>query len=243
MDISYRGTVYHGWQIQLNGLTVQEEIEKAMSIILQEKTAITGSGRTDAGVHAIQQIAHFDSDSKMDVAQITYKLNSFLGKNISINAIHKVTENAHARFDAVSRKYQYAIHQAKNPFKNGFSYYFPRALNTDHIHIACEFIKDRQNFECFSKVHTEVKHFICDITQIKWTQKGMNHLFEITANRFLRGMVRAIVGTLIDVGVGKTSLEDLKQILASNNRSEAGKSVPPEGLYLEKIMYPRMIYI
>ncbi len=242
MDISYRGTNYSGWQTQPNGVTVQEEIEKAISTVLQAEIPITGSGRTDAGVHATQQIAHFDADN-IDPNQLGFKLNSFLGPDISINSIRRVKDDVSARFEATSRKYHYHLHQAKDPFKTGLSYYFRPELNVDLINEGCEIIKGWQNFECFSKVHTEVNHFNCDIFQAKWVQEGTNHLFEITANRFLRGMVRAIVGTLIDVGLEKTSLEGLGLILRSNNRSEAGRAVPPDGLYLQEVIYPKDIYI
>ncbi|MEQ6167319.1 tRNA pseudouridine(38-40) synthase TruA [Ekhidna sp. MALMAid0563] len=242
IDISYRGTNYSGWQTQPNGVTVQEEIEKAISTILQIETAITGSGRTDAGVHATQQIAHFDADNN-EPKNLVFKLNSFLDPDISVNGIRQVKDDVSARFEATSRKYHYHLHQAKDPFKTGLSYYFRPQLDIDLINKGCEIIKGWQNFECFSKVHTEVNHFNCDIFQARWVQDGTNHLFEITANRFLRGMVRAIVGTLIDVGLGKTSLEGLKNILESNDRSEAGRAVPPEGLYLQEVTYPEDIYI
>lgn len=242
MDISYRGTNYNGWQIQPNGVTVQEELEKALSTILKEETAVTGSGRTDAGVHAAQQIVHFDAGS-IDPKKLTFKLNSFLGPDISIKGIRRVNDDVSARFEATSRKYNYYLHQAKNPFKTGLSYYFRPELDVDLISEGCEIIKGWQNFECFSKVHTEVNHFNCDIFQARWTQDDTNHLFEIAANRFLRGMVRAIVGTLIDVGLGKTSLEELGLILQSNDRSKAGRAVPPEGLYLQEVIYPKEIYI
>ena len=243
MDISYLGTNYHGWQIQPNGITVQEELEKGMSTLFQKEIQITGSGRTDAGVHATQQIAHFDLDELVDCAQLTYKLNAYLGHDISIRGIRKVHEEANARFSATSRKYHYHIHNAKDPFKHGLSYYFRPPLNIDLVNKGCEIIKGWQNFECFSKVHTEVNHFNCDIFHARWEKEGVNHVFEITANRFLRGMVRAIVGTLIDVGLEKTSLDELKRILESNDRSEAGRAVPPDGLYLQEVVYPSDIYL
>ncbi|MEQ9466065.1 MAG: tRNA pseudouridine(38-40) synthase TruA [Ekhidna sp.] len=242
MDISYRGTHFSGWQIQPNGVTVQAEIEKALGILLQKETPITGSGRTDAGVHAARQIAHFDAES-IDPDQLIFKLNSFLGEDIAVHGIRLVKDDVSARFEAVSRKYHYHIHQEKDPFKNGVSYYFRPILNVALIKQACEIIKDWQNFECFSKVHTEVNHFNCDIFHAEWKQEGTNHLFVITANRFLRGMVRAIVGTLIDVGLEKTSLEEVKKILESNDRSRAGRAVPAEGLFLQEVVYPPDIYL
>ncbi len=242
MYISYRGTNFNGWQIQPNGVTVQEEIEKALSTILKTETSIVGSGRTDTGVHATQQVAHFDL-KKIDAEKLVFKLNSFLNEDISINDIRLVKEDVSARFDATSRTYHYHLNQAKNPFKRGVSYYFRPELNVADINAACEIIKGWQNFECFSKVHTEVNSFNCEIFQAKWVQDGSNHLFEIAANRFLRGMVRAVVGTLIDVGLGKTSLDDFREILESNDRRKAGRAVPAEGLFLQKVVYPKDIYL
>lgn len=242
MDISYKGTNFNGWQIQPNGVTVQEEIEKALSTVLQSEIGIVGSGRTDAGVHATQQIAHFDS-AEIDPDKLAFKLNSFLSGDISINGIQSVKDDVSARFEATSRTYYYHLHREKNPFKKGLSYLFKPDLDIEQINRACEIIKDWQNFECFSKVHTEVNHFNCEIFEAKWDLDGNEHLFIISANRFLRGMVRAVVGTLIDVGTGKTSLEDLKRILESNDRSKAGRAVPADGLYLQKVVYPKDIYL
>lgn len=242
MDISYKGTNFNGWQVQPNGVTVQEEIEKALSTILKSKIGIVGSGRTDAGVHATQQIAHFDAD-EFDMEKLVFKLNSFLNEDVSVNSIVPVKDTVSARFEASSRKYHYHLHQAKNPFKKGFSYCFKPELDIAEINKACEIINAWQNFECFSKVHTEVNHFNCEIFHAEWSQQGSEQLFVISANRFLRGMVRAIVGTLIDVGLGKTSLEDFKSILISNDRSKAGRAVPAEGLYLQEVIYPKDVYL
>lgn len=243
MDISYKGTHFNGWQTQPNGVTVQEEIEKALSLILKQETPILGSGRTDAGVHANQQIAHFDCDEPFDPNDMAYKLNSFLTKDIAINGIRKVKEDSNARFDAESRLYHYHLHQAKNPFKKEFSYYFQPTLDVTLIKEACKIIGDWQNFECFSRVHTEVNNFNCEIFEIDWIIDDTNHLFRVRANRFLRGMVRAIVGTLIDIGMKKKTLEELKLILESNDRSMAGRAVPAEGLYLQEVIYPKDIYL
>lgn len=242
MDITYRGTQFNGWQTQPNGTTIQEEIEKGLKMLLKKDTPLSGSGRTDTGVHATQQIAHFDAD-EMDASQLTYKLNSFLPKDIAINSITQVSEEAHARFAAESRKYHYQLHQAKDPFKDGLSYYFTLKLDVAEINRACEIIRNWQNFECFSRVHTEVNHFNCEVFDAKWIQDGSKHLFIIQANRFLRGMVRAVVGTLIDVGMGKTSLTELKEILESRDRKKAGRAVPAEGLYLQEVTYPKKIYL
>ena len=243
MDISYRGTSYNGWQTQPNGVTIQEEIEKGLTVLLKAPTSLTGSGRTDTGVHARQQVAHFDTEKRTEVTQLAYKLNALLSKDISINQIKLVTEEANARFSVTSRTYHYHLHQAKDPFKPEFSYYFQPDLNKTKINEACRIIKNWKNFECFSRVSTEVNHFNCHIFDARWEQQGTNHLFIIEANRFLRGMVRAIVGTLLDVGSGKTSLEDLKEILKSNDRSKAGSNVPSKGLYLQEVKYPTDIHL
>lgn len=242
LDISYLGTQFHGWQIQPNGNTVQAEIEKALSTILKNEISILGSGRTDTGVHATQQIAHFDFQSPIEPSDLVYKMNSFLPKDISVNAIQLVGDETHSRFDAKKRTYHYHLHQAKNPFKTKSSYYFNQPLNVDLIVEACEIIKGWQNFECFSKVHTEVNNFNCEIFNIDWVKKKNSYLFVVSANRFLRGMIRAMVGTLLDVGVGKTSIAQFVQILESGDRQKAGRAVPAHGLFLERVEYSSEIY-
>ncbi|MEQ9402025.1 MAG: tRNA pseudouridine(38-40) synthase TruA [Cyclobacteriaceae bacterium] len=242
LDISYKGTNFHGWQIQPNGNTVQAEIEQAVSTILKTKTSVIGSGRTDTGVHATQQIAHIDVDNEIQHENLVYKLNSFLPKDISVNEIVAVRNEAHARFDAKKRTYHYHIHQRKNPFKQESSYYFNPEINISQIKKACEIIREWKNFECFSKVHTEVNNFDCEIYDVKWTLIETNHLFVVQANRFLRGMIRAMVGTLLDIGCEKSSLDDLQKILRSGDRSMAGRAVPAHGLFLEKVEYEQKIY-
>lgn len=242
LDISYEGTAYHGWQIQPNGNTIQAEIEKALSTILKEEVSIMGSGRTDTGVHATQQIAHFDTLTELTPTDLAYKLNSFLPKDIAIRSLKAVGSKTHARFDAVKRTYHYHIHRHKNPFKQGVSYYFKQDIDRDAILEGCEIIRNWENFECFSKVHTEVNNFNCQIFAIDWLQNEDNDLFVVTANRFLRGMVRAMVGTLLDLGTNKINIEDLKSVLESNDRSRAGRAVPPHGLFLERIEYPTNMY-
>ena len=242
MDITYRGTHFNGWQTQPNGITIQQEIEKGLQLLLKKETPIIGSSRTDAGVHAIQQVAHFEAED-VNPSQLAYKLNALLAKDIAINEILAVQADANAHFSAISREYHYHLHQTKDPFKGGASYYFTPGLEINEINRACEIIKKWQNFECFSKVHTEVNHFYCNIYEAKWTQMGSNHLFVIKANRFLRGMVRAIVGTLIDVGQERTTLDELQGILESNDRKKAGRAVPAKGLYLQEVNYPNEIYL
>lgn len=222
---------------------MQAEIEKALSTILKVPTAILGSGRTDTGVHASQQIAHFDTENSLDENDMIYKLNSFLSKEVSINSMHLVAETSHARFDAKKRTYFYHLNQTKSPFKTGVSYYFNKELDVALIMEACELIRSWQNFECFSKVHTEVNNFNCEIFDISWTHQGSNHLFSVCANRFLRGMIRAMVGTLLDVGMGKTSMTQFLEILKSTDRQKAGRAVPAHGLFLEKVEYSPEIYI
>ena len=243
LDLSYKGTNYHGWQIQPNGNTVQAELQTAISTVLRTEISITGSGRTDTGVHASQQIAHFDFDKEEELEYLVFKLNSLLPPDISIHSIRSVNEDAHARFGATKRTYHYHITKVKDPFKTDVAYYFNQPLDLPLIEEACKIIGEWENFECFSKVHTEVNNFNCSIYSISWSESEDRHLFAVQANRFLRGMVRAMVGTLLDVGLGKTSLEDLKNILKSNDRSSAGRAVPAHGLFLEQVEYPEAIYL
>ena len=243
LDISYKGTHYSGWQVQDNAKTVQGEINNALSILLKSDIEIMGSGRTDAGVHAHHQIAHFDSEKIKNSEKFIYKTNALLPGDIAINKLIAVKEDAHARFDADSRSYQYFIHTRKDAFIQNTSYFFNAPLDITSINEAIELIKSWKDFEAFSKVHTEVNHFNCDIFEAHWELTATGYVFYIRANRFLRGMVRTIVGTLLDIGTGKTSLEELEKILKSNNRKEAGRSVSPDGLFLHAITYPTDIYL
>ena len=243
LDLAYKGTNYHGWQIQKNASSVQETVNQALSTILQQKTECTGSGRTDTGVHATQQIAHFDTGTIIEPADLQYKLNVLLPFDIAVNNIRQVKEDAHARFDATLRSYNYLIHTKKDPFKVGSSYFYSQPLNIDLINKAIPVLKETKDFQAFSKVKTDVKTFDCEIFDISWETSEDGHRFVVSADRFLRGMVRALVGTLLDVGLSKTSPNDLKIILKSGNRSMAGRAVPPEGLFLTKVDYPENIYI
>ncbi|NNE55158.1 MAG: tRNA pseudouridine(38-40) synthase TruA [Flavobacteriales bacterium] len=241
-EISYKGTQYSGWQIQENANTVQAEFNKALSVLLKTETDSMGCGRTDAGVHALGMVAHFDAAKELE-ADFLYKLNALLPKDISIREIRAVKSEAHARFDAISRSYRYLIHDHKDPFSNHDSYFFNKALDLEAIDRAVEIIKNQKDFEAFSKVHTEVNHFNCDIFEAKWERSETGHVFHIRADRFLRGMVRTIVGTLLDVGEGKTSPDQVKEILESKDRKLAGRSVPAHGLYILKADYPNEIYL
>lgn len=242
LDIAYKGTRYHGWQVQSNARTVQAEINKALSKLLQVETTCVGSGRTDTGVHARQQIAHFDADLPMPAAKFQHRLNSLLPKHISINEISQVTDDAHARFDALSRTYHYHIHQHKDPFLTEMSYLFTLSLDVSAIQSGISILKNWRNFQAFSKVHTEVSHFDCEIYDIDWKVSNGQHLFSVRANRFLRGMVRAMVGTLLELGLHRLTTTQLIDILQSRDRSSAGRSVPPEGLYLTAITYPETVF-
>lgn len=243
LDISYLGTAFHGWQIQPNAHTVQAEINHALNTLLQADLSCVGSGRTDTGVHASQQIAHFDAEEKIDPAQFQYRLNALLPKEISINKILAVKAEAHARFDAESRTYHYYIHRRKDPFRTGISYFFSADLHTELIDEGLKILKDWKNFQAFSKVHTNVNHFDCDIYDIRWSEENDSHCFSVSANRFLRGMVRAMVGTLLEMGLGRFQSKDLINILESGNRSAAGRSVPAEGLCLTAVKYPDSIFL
>jgi len=242
IQLSYAGTHYHGWQSQPNAVTVQNTLEKALSLLLRYPTKITGAGRTDAGVHAREMIAHFDTETKINPEDLTYKLNSFLPKDIAIQKIVLVTNNAHARFDALQRSYQYYIHRHKNPFLTEFSWYFQKDLDIKLMNRAAKALLFYENFQSFSKTHTDVKTYICHIENAEWQKSEHQLIFNITADRFLRNMVRAIVGTLVEVGLHKLSIDDFVQIIEAKNRSKAGFSVPAQGLFLTKIVYPEEIF-
>jgi tRNA pseudouridine38-40 synthase len=239
IECAYRGTNYSGWQIQNNALTVQEEIEKALSTLLKRKIEITGSSRTDAGVHAIQQFAHFEMEEEiLDYDNLVYRINKLLPFDISIQKVFKVGEDYHSRFEAISRKYEYRISRKKNPFQKGLSYEFNGHLDIILMNQACFILFKHINFQCFSKINTDVMTFNCTISEARWEEKTKDLLvFHIKANRFLRGMVRAIVGTLLEVGLGKISLIDFEKIILSKNRKKAGRAVPAEGLFLMEVNY------
>ncbi len=239
IELQYLGTNYHGWQIQPDAISVQEVIQKAISILLKSKIDITAAGRTDAGVHALQMFAHFDTTTEFDRKTLIHRLNNFLPKDISILNIFQVDKNAHARFDAISRSYQYHIHLGKNPFNTNTSWQlFNKQLDVDKMNELASILLNHTNFKCFSKSNTDVFTYNCAITEAKWIKNGNSLQFHITANRFLRNMVRAIVGTLYNAGTGKINREDFIAILESGNRQKAGFSVPAKGLFLTKVTYP-----
>ena len=238
IHLAYNGTHFHGWQIQPNATSVQENLNKAFSVLLQTEINLMGAGRTDTGVHAREMYAHFDSDNSFDITTLVHKLNSFLPKDIVIYDIIPVHDDAHSRFDATKRTYEYHIHQFKNPFIDELSWYFHQPLDIDLMNQASQLLFNYTDFECFSKVNTDVNTFDCTIFEAYW-KRGQNDqlVFTISANRFLRNMVRSIVGTLINVGLHKITLDDFTKIIESKSREKAGFSVPAHGLYLTKIEY------
>ncbi|MBS9462974.1 tRNA pseudouridine(38-40) synthase TruA [Flagellimonas sp. 389] len=239
---SYFGKAYHGWQNQPNAITVQEVLEKALSTLLREKIEVLGAGRTDAGVHAREMYAHFEYGAIGNTKDLVFRLNAFLPEDIAVEAIEHVTKHAHARFDAAERTYEYWIVQKKSPFYSDTAYHVRHPLNLEAMNKSASFLMDYTDFECFSKSNTDVKTFNCKISKAIWIATNDKLIFTITADRFLRNMVRAIVGTLLDVGQGKMQPEEIKIIIASKNREEAGFSVPAKGLYLTKILYPTAIF-
>ena len=242
IELSYNGKAYHGWQIQPNAISVQEVIEKALSKLLRSNISIMGAGRTDAGVHASQMFAHFDTDNLVE-DRLVFKLNSFLPHDIAIHNIFQVNAEAHTRFNALSRTYIYKISQQKNVFNSEFTYALNNHLDLDAMNQACDILLRYKDFQCFSKVQTDVKTYNCNIMLAQWECENNQLVFTIKADRFLRNMVRAIVGTMVNIGLGKMEVESLHNIIKSKNRGEAGFSVPAHGLYLTKIEYPNTIHI
>lgn len=238
LDIAYQGTNYHGWQIQNNAHTLQAEIQKVLSTALQENIEITGSGRTDTGVHAEQQLAHFDTQQTLTTYKHLHKFNAMLPADIALKHIFKVEKDAHARFDAFSRKYIYRIEQFKNPFRQNLSYFTTQNFDVGLMNKAAALLPGYTDFQCFSKVKTEVEHFNCIIYEAYWQENAYELNFHIRANRFLRGMVRAIVGTLLELGLRKLNLDDFKNVIESRDRKLAGWAVPPQGLFLTEVKYP-----
>jgi tRNA pseudouridine38-40 synthase len=240
-EITYDGVNYSGWQNQLNALGVQQVVEEALTKLLREKISIVGSGRTDTGVHCVQQFFHADIEKEFRHTELIQRLNSLLPRDIAIRSIVEVKPNAHARYDAIERSYDYHLTRKKNPLVVGRAYYFFKECDIALMNEAAAMLIGKHDFTSFSKVKTDVNHFECDMKKAKWLKKGDLWIFTITANRFLRGMVRAIVGTLLDVGTKKISLKDFQSIIKSKDRKKAGMNVPAEGLYLTRVKYPKRI--
>jgi tRNA pseudouridine38-40 synthase len=244
ITFSYDGTRYHGWQIQPNGDSVQERLQQALSLLLRENVVVTGAGRTDAGVHARMMVAHFDTMSAfmaeegIDCAQLVYKLNKLLPYDIAVQKVEQVGNDLHARFSATSRTYHYYIHTVKDPFRKAYSCEIHYPLDFAKMNEAARLLMDWEDFGTFCKSGADVKTTICHVTSAEWHQTSPSEwYFEITANRFLRNMVRAVVGTLVEVGRGRLALDEFRKVVASGRRTEAGESMPGHALFLEDIKY------
>lgn len=244
VDFSYNGQAYHGWQRQPNAISVQEILEKAFTLLLRQEIAVTGAGRTDAGVHARVMVAHFDMAGEADTEDLRYRLNRFLPGDIAVNKVYRVQDEAHARFDAVSRSYEYHLIREKSPFLRDLAYEYRAPLDIEAMNRAAAILMEYEDFECFSRSKTDVKTYFCKISRAEWEVTAAGKLvFHISADRFLRNMVRAVVGTLLEIGEGKLDEAGLRRIINSKNRSEAGASVPAHGLYLTEVIYPKSILI
>ncbi len=241
MRLSYRGAAYHGWQVQPGDVSVQGTIEGALSTLLRQPTAVTGAGRTDAGVNARLMVAHVDLPDGFDPREGVFlrSLNSICGRDIAIYSFAPVAADAHARFDATERSYRYFVHTVKNPFTGDLSWQAPPTLDFAAMNEAAALIIGRRDFTSFSKLHTDVKTNICDLRRAVWTDMGEGrYYFEIAADRFLRNMVRAVVGTLVDVGRHKMAPEAILDVLERKDRCAAGTSMPAGPLFLWNIEYP-----
>ena len=244
IQLSYRGTAYHGWQTQANGLSVQKTLENALSQRFGKPVYVVGSGRTDAGVHAEQQFAHFDTDEPLPLSEpLLYSLNCILPDDMAIHAIFPVGATDHARFSATSRYYQYHITRHKNAFQAGLAYHFRPLLDIDRMNEACQLLVPCLDFESFSKARANVTHFRCKLDFAYWQRTADDRLtFHIRANRFLWGMVRTIVGTMVEIGQGRMSLDQFEQIILAKDRRVAGRAAPANGLYLVEVTYPDRVF-
>jgi pseudouridylate synthase I len=244
IELSFNGSEYVGWQFQLNGIGVQQVLDEKLTTIFREKVETVGCGRTDAGVHASYFVAHFDlSTTIIDLRKVTYQLNKMLPKSIAIASITPVSDNAHARFDATERTYRYYICQSKNPFNSEFAYYFTQPIDTKKMNLAAELLLSITDFTSFAKLHSDNKTNNCSLYTAQWKlDNDKTLIFTISANRFLRNMVRSIVGTLIDVGKGKISPEEVVKIAEEKDRGSAGSSVPAHGLFLVDVKYPQLVF-
>lgn len=238
VTLSYDGTPFHGWQVQPNGISVQGELQRGLSLLLREDIQVTGAGRTDAGVHARMMVAHFDTDLQIDGTQLTYKLNKLLPQTIAVQCVEPVDADLHARFSATSRTYYYYIHTEKQPFERHYSCELHYPLDFAKMNEAARLLMDYEDFGAFCKSHADVKTTLCRVTRAEWHQTSPSTwYFEITANRFLRNMVRAVVGTLIEVGRGRMTLDDFRKVIEGKRRTEAGESMPAKALFLVNITY------
>lgn len=238
ITFSYDGTAYHGWQIQPHSVTVQEELQKALSTLMRKPMEVVGAGRTDTGVHARKMIAHFDHDEVLDCPQLIYKLNKLLPRDIAVQHVEPVADDMHARFSAKSRTYHYYVHLDKNPFLRSYSWQVYGNPDFELMNRAARVLMEYKDFTSFSKVNTDTKTNDCTITEARWDRVGEDQWrFTVTANRFLRNMVRAIVGTLMEVGRGRMTIEQLRSVIEAKDRCRAGDSVPGNALFLVEVLY------
>ncbi|UEG51267.1 tRNA pseudouridine(38-40) synthase TruA [Ferruginibacter lapsinanis] len=240
IEVSYNGSNYAGFQIQQNANSIQSEVEKALKVFFKEDFQLTGSSRTDAGVHAIQNYFHFDSNMlpvEDLLERIVYNINAILPDDIVVKAIRKVKDDAHCRFDAIERVYRYYVYRTKNPFVADRAYYYPYKLDLISLQQAATALLEYEDFTSFSKKNTQVKTFNCKLTRSFWAEEDNMLIYTVSGNRFLRGMVRGLVGTMLKVGTQKITLDDFKQIILSKDCSKADFSVPPQGLFLEQVLY------
>lgn len=239
VELAYNGSKYHGWQIQPGAATIQQALNEAFTKLLRQTVEVVGAGRTDTGVHASFYVAHFDVAEKLvDPGQVAYKLNRLLGKDIAVYRIFAVKPEVHARFSALSRTYKYYIDKQKDPFTGEYAWKVYPLPDILRMNEACRVLLEYTDFTSFSKLHTDVKNNNCIISEARWEDTGKQLVFTITANRFLRNMVRAIVGTLVEIGQGKSDITAFRQIIESRNRCNAGTSVPGHALFLYNIVYP-----
>lgn len=238
ITFSYDGTAYHGWQIQPHSVTVQEELQKALSTLMRKPMEVVGAGRTDTGVHARKMIAHFDHDEVLDCSQLVYKLNKLLPRDIAVHHVEPVADDMHARFSAKSRTYHYYVHLDKNPFLRSYSWQVYGNPDFELMNRAARVLMEYKDFTSFSKVNTDTKTNDCTITEARWDRVGEDQWrFTVTANRFLRNMVRAIVGTLMEVGRRRMTIEQLRSVIEAKDRCRAGDSVPGNALFLVEVLY------
>ena len=242
LEVAYKGGAYSGFQKQTNAKTVQWEVEKALFTLFRQNIELTTSSRTDAGVHALQNFFHFTVDFTLDASKKTYQLNAILPNDVVVKKISEVNADAHCRFDALSRSYEYRLYQKKNPFLTDRSFYYPYQLNVEAMNEAASLLLSYHDFTSFSKRNTQVKTFLCNVKSAEWKWQHEEMVFYITANRFLRGMVRGLTGTMLKAGRGIITTDDFKNIIEAQDCRQADFSVPPQGLFLVNILYPETVW-
>jgi tRNA pseudouridine38-40 synthase len=236
LELSYKGTAYSGFQVQDNAPTIQSEVEKALQTLFRQAFELTGSSRTDAGVHANQNFFHFDTELDL-ISKHIYNLNALLPQDIAVKGVYKMPATAHCRFDAVAREYKYFIYNSKDPFRNDRAWLFPYPLDRELLQEGARILTEYSDFTSFSKRNTQVKTFQCSIGISEWHQEADTLIYQVKANRFLRGMVRGLVGTMLKLGRGQITIEEFKQIIEAKDCSRADFSTPPQGLFLNGIYY------